>query len=400
MPRALRRLASLPRGPSWLPLQAQAPAPSAASSPEQLTSTDADRLRSLTDSLLTHRLDGPPVFAGWVDEFRETLGLGKGLIYGLRREAAGFAVSFGYSAAMPVGHSAFVNGFEDMMRTAPGRWDLFDPELPEPAQRNHACPLPPVSTFGAQVSTSAEHGIRYGLQTPEAAALALLGYRHAARFFEQVELHKDWQLRVLICDGPSLLGWVGGMCADEPTPRQVRMLQSLVPALTQRLRFDQQLSCHRLAAAVIVEALEELPRAAFLVTKQGSVELANSAGREKLEQQPTSVRRELSDALEGRAAEGFVVRTVRSEGLPDHLLIMGPCRSPRADRLAATAKALALSPRQRQVLDCVLKGQSNKVIASGLRCSERTIEVHLTNVFRKASVQSRSELMAYFWREG
>lgn len=65
--------------------------------------------------------------------------------------------------------------------------------------------------------------------------------------------------------------------------------------------------------------------------------------------------------------------------------------------LACWQISLGLSNRQRQVLVMILDGMSNKEIANGLRCAEVTVEYHLTVLFRKARVASRTELVSAFW---
>ena len=52
----------------------------------------------------------------------------------------------------------------------------------------------------------------------------------------------------------------------------------------------------------------------------------------------------------------------------------------------------ALSGREREVADLVEQGRTNKAIASTLYLSERTVENHLSNIFRKLGVTSRTEV--------
>jgi DNA-binding CsgD family transcriptional regulator len=52
-----------------------------------------------------------------------------------------------------------------------------------------------------------------------------------------------------------------------------------------------------------------------------------------------------------------------------------------------------LSPREKQVVELVLQGKSNKQIAFSLGVSERTIEFHLKNIYIKMNVASRVELI-------
>lgn len=52
-----------------------------------------------------------------------------------------------------------------------------------------------------------------------------------------------------------------------------------------------------------------------------------------------------------------------------------------------------LSNREQEVVSQLLEGKSNKLIASSLGISERTVEFHLTNIFAKLQVSSRTELV-------
>ena len=53
-----------------------------------------------------------------------------------------------------------------------------------------------------------------------------------------------------------------------------------------------------------------------------------------------------------------------------------------------------LTRRQREVLEQVVHGRSNKEIAAKLSCAENTVEFHLTALYRKFDVTSRAELIA------
>jgi len=52
-----------------------------------------------------------------------------------------------------------------------------------------------------------------------------------------------------------------------------------------------------------------------------------------------------------------------------------------------------LSNREKEVLDQLLEGKSNKQIASSLHITESTVEFHLKNVYTKCRVSSRTELI-------
>lgn len=62
-----------------------------------------------------------------------------------------------------------------------------------------------------------------------------------------------------------------------------------------------------------------------------------------------------------------------------------------AQRLEARGLTEALSARELEVLECVVRGQSNKEIAGGLGLSEGTVRIHLSHVFEKLGVRDRTQ---------
>jgi two-component system, LuxR family, response regulator FixJ len=52
-----------------------------------------------------------------------------------------------------------------------------------------------------------------------------------------------------------------------------------------------------------------------------------------------------------------------------------------------------LTPREREVLDLMVKGQQNKAVAQELGVSPRTVEIHRARVMEKMAVQSVAELV-------
>lgn len=86
--------------------------------------------------------------------------------------------------------------------------------------------------------------------------------------------------------------------------------------------------------------------------------------------------------------------------MPELRLRVGEALRVDADRFTrrrllvrAHAAVSALSPRERQVMELVVAGAANKVIASDLGISEKTVEVHRGKVMRKMRVDSLAELV-------
>jgi FixJ family two-component response regulator len=60
----------------------------------------------------------------------------------------------------------------------------------------------------------------------------------------------------------------------------------------------------------------------------------------------------------------------------------------------------ALTPREREVFELVVRGKINKQIANALGCTERTIKAHRQRVMEKMKVQSLAELVILAERAG
>jgi DNA-binding CsgD family transcriptional regulator len=78
--------------------------------------------------------------------------------------------------------------------------------------------------------------------------------------------------------------------------------------------------------------------------------------------------------------------------------------APELARMDALARGIAsgsehgLTRRELEVLRHVAAGRSNKAIARDLALSNRTVDRHLSNIFNKIAVSSRSAATAYAYR--
>jgi len=75
-------------------------------------------------------------------------------------------------------------------------------------------------------------------------------------------------------------------------------------------------------------------------------------------------------------------------------------RDARAGRAQVEKRLGTLTPREAQVLRCVVSGKLNKQIAAELGAAEKTIKVHRARVMRKMEVGSVAELVQAAARVG
>jgi DNA-binding NarL/FixJ family response regulator len=99
-----------------------------------------------------------------------------------------------------------------------------------------------------------------------------------------------------------------------------------------------------------------------------------------------SLRRAAADAAKG---SGFRMRDAAAA----QLRALGE-GLPAETRRVANGGNGELSPREREIAELVAEGRSNKQVAAALFLSDRTVEYHLSAVYRKLGVQSRTELAA------
>ncbi|MEM0895376.1 MAG: response regulator transcription factor [Verrucomicrobiota bacterium] len=69
-------------------------------------------------------------------------------------------------------------------------------------------------------------------------------------------------------------------------------------------------------------------------------------------------------------------------------------------RLAAREGRESLSQREHEILTLIVRGRSNKEIASDLGIAETTVKVHVSNVLRKLGVLDRTQAAILAVREG
>lgn len=97
-----------------------------------------------------------------------------------------------------------------------------------------------------------------------------------------------------------------------------------------------------------------------------------------------------------KGARDFVEKPFNDNDLVDRVidaLNWDAARSEsEADAASLAARLASLTLRERQVMDLVLAGKLNKVIADDLGITMRTVEVHRSHVFEKMGVRTAVEL--------
>jgi DNA-binding NarL/FixJ family response regulator len=105
-------------------------------------------------------------------------------------------------------------------------------------------------------------------------------------------------------------------------------------------------------------------------------------------------------AVLGEGAAGFIPKSERPEVLLGalRLVLAGgvyvPARSldaPAAGAMSPAAAIALLTPRQREVLRALSRGQPNKLIARELGLTEGTVKIHIAAILRTLQARNRTE---------
>lgn len=123
---------------------------------------------------------------------------------------------------------------------------------------------------------------------------------------------------------------------------------------------------------------------------------------------------DLMDALRA-GASGYLLKNIETDSLTDAIrraaigesvvsqqmtakLIQGVRNPPKL--ASATQERDRFSPRERDILDSLAHGESNKEIARKLDLAESTVKIHVQNIFKKLSMSSRVQVALYAVEHG
>ena len=112
---------------------------------------------------------------------------------------------------------------------------------------------------------------------------------------------------------------------------------------------------------------------------------------------------EVIDAAFQRGAAAFILKRIDPVDLAPVIrqALDGNVFSPVESRpVAADTATAGLTTREADILKALAEGLSNKQIARQFWLSEQTIKFHLTNIYRKLGVSSRTEAVRHAYENG
>jgi DNA-binding CsgD family transcriptional regulator len=346
------------------------------------------------------------VLPALMERLREGLRAERTVTYGVELAPDRYAASFCHGSGFPQPGGELLGILNGFLNQQPDPWGYFDPARPAPAQRNRALHFRPHAETETQETPLYDRGAgagawrRLGIGPSELAQVRERVTEGAVTLYRQLKMEHMFQLRALVCEGSTLLAWVGALRSEPFTPREQRLLQELVPSLQRRLELEKRLREAGLLGSALEAALEALGQPAYVLSSKGRVVYANSSGRARAD----SASRHLMEAVQRHAQgepppPGTSITMLQVRGSSPHYLVVDRSSEARtSSRVHVLAPRWGLTGREAEVLELIVQGTSNKSIAAQLGCAERTVEVHVTHVLSKAQVESRSALIAKFFQ--
>ncbi|HEX8823886.1 MAG TPA: LuxR family transcriptional regulator [Archangium sp.] len=345
---------------------------------------------------------GSDVIPSFVGALREALHAERGLMYGVDVGPERYQTSFAHNAGFPLSTPPAQPVLDQVLGSLKDPWGYFNPACPQPAQRNRVIQFRPAGTAETPPTPAPrderlEPWRKLGMSAEEQEQLHSRVRSNLGTFMRRYGVDQMVHLRVLVCEDASLLGWVGVMRMEPFGARELNLLHELTPVLQRRLRLDTRLREAGVLHAALEGALEAIGQPAYVVTATGRVAHTNTSGRTRLEREGA---RPVAEALQRHQrgeplGESLSITPLRLAGLPTHYLAIHRDDSARTvARVHELGTSWKLTARETEVLDHLIRGESNKTIAGKLGCAERTVEVHVTRILAKARVESRSALIS------
>lgn len=222
------------------------------------------------------------------------------------------------------------------------------------------------------------------------------------------------------------LGWHGGLMLyrEEQRPafsdRERALLQCLTPALTGKIRNCRMLSDVAGHGQLLEALFRHQGTESVVLTPSGTEVMRTTQATALLEKWFTSHERNrqglphvLAEQLRRLVGDGGLQALdvpdswQRTQGdqrlkvtfvpLPEHsgrkLWALMLQEVALGMKMPSTWRTL-LTPREVEVVECVLRGWDNKLIGEDLGCAEGTVKTHLKRIFDKLGVDSRAALIS------
>ena len=326
---------------------------------------------SIAEELALVRLDQPSSVGGLMPAMRALVQLDNLVMFSPVQRPSGWHVERFHSDRVARADE-LERRFLTFLASAPRRYAWYDALHPEPEQRDRVIDaldiIPPGELEASQVYRD---------------VLAPMGF------------HRHRQPRVLVCDGASLLAWFGAFHAGPVDARHRALLGALIAPVQARLAIERRLA--GAPGCALEAALEALGSPAFVVGPAAQIYEANASARVLLETRGAEVHAALHAVLAGGTHPlGVELVALREPaGAERWLAIVRPSADERiAACVARAGLRWSLSPRKREVLAMIVRGEPTTTIAADLGTSERSVELHVTSLFERAGVANRTALVA------
>lgn len=131
-----------------------------------------------------------------------------------------------------------------------------------------------------------------------------------------------------------------------------------------------------------------------------------------------TVSEDANDLIEclREGAAGYILKNIAADTLVDALLkihrgesIISPKMTSRLvrhlqaqqpDEVVIEAQREEMSPREKEVLRGLARGQTNRELAAALGVAESTVKIHIQNIFKKTCLRSRVQAALYAVEHG
>ena len=207
-------------------------------------------------------------------------------------------------------------------------------------------------------------------------------------------------IRIVVADDhPVVIAGVKGMLQNEPGFEVVGEAEDGDDAITQTLEFEPDvllldLSMPRLPGLEAMRAImSKSPRVKIVlltatISTQQVIEALQIGARGIVLKQ--SIAGDLTQALRAVLSGDYWIGGKRVVNLLSALHELTAQAAAVPER-----KTYGLTPRELEVVSCIVEGCSNRDIAKQFSISEETVKRHLSNVFDKTGVSTRLELALF-----